>query len=269
MRPVNGFLIAAARCAAAPPGKRRKGTKMRQSQNRRIKDFIHDQIDRGALKVGDRIPSESRLSEQFGVSRMTVNRALRELEMESRITRVQGVGSFVARRMPQAPLFEVQSIRTEIESRGETHSCEVVVLEARPATERAARRMEVPVGSELFYLEALHRSDGVPLQVERRWVRPGIARAFLQQDFACETASDYLLRTVRYTALEHTVSAILPDETTVARLDLPPGTPCLQLTRKTMIGDAVITDVDLIHPGHLFRLQGRMTMTDALAQVAS
>jgi GntR family histidine utilization transcriptional repressor len=242
---------------------------MRQSQNRRIKDHIHDQIERGALKVGDRIASESRLAEEFGVSRMTVNRALRELEMEGRITRVQGVGSFVARRMPQAPLFEVQSIRAEIESRGAAHSCTVLVLEARPATERAARRMEVPVGSELYYLEALHLSDGAPLQVERRWVRPGIANAFLQQDFARETASDYLLRTVRYTALEHTVSAILPDEATAARLDLAPGAPCLQLTRKTMIGDAVITDVDLIHPGHLFRLQGRMSLTDARAQVAS
>lgn len=44
----------------------------------------------------DPVPSEATLMQQFGISRMTVNRALRELNQEGMVTRVQGSGTFVA-----------------------------------------------------------------------------------------------------------------------------------------------------------------------------
>ena len=242
---------------------------MTQSQNSRIKEHIRRKIDTGVWETGDRIPSESMISREFGVSRMTVNRALKELEVERRITRVQGVGSFVAKVMPQAPLFEIQSIRTEIESRGEVHTCRVLALEARAADDRNARRMQVPAGSEIYYLQALHLSGGRPLQLEHRYVRPRMAPEFLDQDFTRETASDYLMRVVHFAELEHTVSAIPAGGEVGALLDIDPAAPCLQLNRKTMVGDTVITDVDLIHPGTSFSLLGRLSNIRASERIAS
>ena len=61
-----------------------------------VKDFIARKIQEGAWRAGDRLPSESELVSQFGISRMTVNRALRELSEQGRIVRVAGVGIFVA-----------------------------------------------------------------------------------------------------------------------------------------------------------------------------
>lgn len=242
---------------------------MFRSLNQQIKAHIHDSIEAGVWKVGEQIPSESQLARQFSAARMTVNRALNELALEQRITRVQGVGSFVARRMPQAPLFEIQSIRTEIESRGARHSCRVLALDSRAAGERTARRMEVPAGSAVFYLEALHLSDGTPLQLERRFVRPECAPDFLAQDFTRETASDFLVRTVPYATLEHVVTAIAPPPEVAEKLEIAPGAPCLQLSRKTMGAAGVITDVDLIHPGASFRMSGTMQAGDLPRQTAS
>lgn len=242
---------------------------MSQSQNHRIKLFIRTRIAQGDWKAGDKIPSEQQLTKQFGVSRMTVNRALNELAMERCICRVQGVGSFVEKQVPQAPLFEIQSIRAEIEARGEVHSCRVMALESRPATQRCARRMGVPVGESLYYLEALHLSNGCPLQLERRFVRPGMAPEFLAHDFQAETASDYLLRAVAYTSLEHIVSAITPDDEIAQKLGVHKVSACLQLTRRTLIGDTVITDVDLIHPGDMFRLLGHITPQANADRIAS
>uniref|UniRef100_UPI002FCC1B16 GntR family transcriptional regulator n=1 Tax=Hydrogenophaga sp. TaxID=1904254 RepID=UPI002FCC1B16 len=70
-----------------------------------VKDFVSRKIQDGTWKAGDRLPSEHELVVQFGLSRMTVNRALRELVEQGRIKRIAGVGSFVADDKPQANLL--------------------------------------------------------------------------------------------------------------------------------------------------------------------
>jgi GntR family transcriptional regulator len=59
---------------------------------------LHDEIARGAMAPGDVLPTEQALCNQFGVSRITVRRALADLADQGYIERRQGVGSFVARR---------------------------------------------------------------------------------------------------------------------------------------------------------------------------
>src|SRR5258708_15204521 len=56
---------------------------------------LHDEIDRGVLAPGDALPTEQTLCDQFGVSRITVRRALADLAEQGYIERRQGVGSFV------------------------------------------------------------------------------------------------------------------------------------------------------------------------------
>src|ERR1700748_3966399 len=59
---------------------------------------LHDEIARGALAPGDALPTEQSLCDQFGVSRITVRRALADLADQGYIERRQGVGSFVGQR---------------------------------------------------------------------------------------------------------------------------------------------------------------------------
>ena len=60
----------------------------------RVKSFVLERIQNGYWKVGDAIPGEEALARDFGVSRMTVNRAIRELSDEQIVERIQGSGSF-------------------------------------------------------------------------------------------------------------------------------------------------------------------------------
>src|SRR4051812_22009393 len=76
----------------------------------RIKDFLLSEIASGRYKEGDVVPSEQALVRQFGVSRMTVNRAVRELTAEHVLTRRQGSGTYVAPQKYQATLVEIRSI---------------------------------------------------------------------------------------------------------------------------------------------------------------
>src|SRR5438034_8202315 len=65
-----------------------------------VKAAIHQRIAEGGWQPGVRLPSERELVLQFGCARMTVHRALRELEAEGLIERRQGSGSYVAELHP-------------------------------------------------------------------------------------------------------------------------------------------------------------------------
>ncbi|CAN0593342.1 unnamed protein product, partial [Laminaria digitata] len=162
---------------------------MSRPLNQRIKDFIQSEIDRGTWAVGDRIPSEAELARQFSASRMTVNRAVKELTERGRLRRVQGLGTYVAPYVARAPLFEVQSIRDDIEDRGEVHGCTILHLERVQLSPDDALRLGMPPGLETYYLEAVHTADGRPLQLEKRYVNRAIAPAFINQEFTKISAS--------------------------------------------------------------------------------
>src|SRR5207248_2564443 len=75
-----------------------------------VKDFILERIAGGALRAGERVPSENELTRTLTVSRMTANRALRELAADGVLIRVAGVGTFVAEQRVHAHPLEVRNI---------------------------------------------------------------------------------------------------------------------------------------------------------------
>src|ERR1700685_1323992 len=95
----------------------------------KVKRHILDNIDSGKWGTSTRVPSENDIVKSFGVSRMTANRALKELSDEGVLVRIAGVGSFVADRHARAHPLEIRSIADEIRERGHVHRAEVVSLE--------------------------------------------------------------------------------------------------------------------------------------------
>ena len=79
-----------------------------------LKDLIIERISSGELQPTDRVPSENELVESMQVSRMTANRALRELDSEGYVERVAGRGTFVSDFRSQSHLLEVRNIADEI-----------------------------------------------------------------------------------------------------------------------------------------------------------
>ncbi len=224
-----------------------------------IKDLVRRQIRTGEWHNGMRLPSENDWVVRLGVSRMTVNRALRELSQEGHIERVHGVGTFVATPVAHASLIELKDIAEEISARGHRHSSQVVRARAVPATRAVATALDVEVGTEVFQITVVHFDNGVPMQIEERTVNPALAPEFLQQDFTEQTPTAYLLGRVRPTEMEHRVQAVVPDRTTVKHLAIKADEPCLRLTRRTWHDTRVVTCVSLTYPGSRYDLVARYT----------
>ena len=248
---------ASTRHLTTAPANRATQTIAGVARYQQVKDFVAGKIQDGTWKAGDRLPSENDLVVQFGLSRMTVNRALRELAEQGRITRTAGVGSFVADEKPQANLLQIVSLAEDIKRRGHDYQCEVITVERISASLEIASALELSTGASVFHAVCVHLEDGVPMQLEDRYVNPKAVPEFATQDFSKEQPSDYLVRTVLYDQMEHVVDAVLPTREQAALLHMDVTQPCLLLTRRTWTRQQPITLVRCLHPGTRYRLGSR------------
>ena len=226
-----------------------------------VKEHIVGRITSAALQPGMRIESEAELVANLNVSRMTVNRALRELTAEGRIKRIQGRGTFVADNKPQAALLQIRSIAEEIHDRGGSYSCTVHLLQEEKAKPSVAQAMCLEPYTPIFHSIIVHKDNGVPIQLGCRYINPDIAPDFLAQDFTQITVSEYLLGIAPVTAVEHIVEALIPDPWIRDLLDINAAEPCLALHRKTWVGEKVATSSTFYSPGSRYTLGGKFTPT--------
>ena len=222
-----------------------------------IQESILDKIRSGEWPPGEKVSSENTLVEELQVSRMTINRALRELTHRGYLERVHGVGTFVAEPPRHASLIEIQDIAVEIRNQGKVHHADIREINTRVAGNAIAERMEVASGSELFHIVMLHFQNDIPIQLEERWVNPKLAPGFLTTDFSSITPTQYLISLIRPDEMEHIVRAIMPDDEMQEVLAIPATEPCLRLSRRTWKNSTVVTTADFTYPSTRYNLGAR------------
>ncbi|MBL4767429.1 MAG: histidine utilization repressor [Rhodobacteraceae bacterium] len=226
---------------------------------RKVKNHIRDQIETGDLKPHDRIASENQLVKLFGISRMTVNRAVRELTDEGLLVRLAGVGTFVAPPKVQSHLLEIHDIADEIRARGHHYSNEVRDHHLTPVKADILARMSLPPESPVFHCLVLHFEQYMPIQLENRYVNPAVFPDFGEVDLARITPYEYLMTEAPMQRAEHVVSAITPRGSVREALHLKENEPCLLLERRTWVKDQVATYVQLYHPGSRYSLKDQFS----------
>jgi GntR family histidine utilization transcriptional repressor len=222
----------------------------------RVKQYILDRVVSHALKPGERVPSENELVRRFGLSRMTVNRALRELLAEGIITRIAGVGSFVAEARVHSHPLAVRNIADEIRSRNHAYSAKVLALESIKASAELAERCGVRSGARLDHSLIVHFESALPLQVEDRYVVPGVVPGYRDNDFTQMTPYEFLMTAAPLQRAEHVVRAVAAEGRIGRLLQLGAHEPCLLVQRRTWSHDRIATVADLYHPGARYELSG-------------
>jgi len=221
-----------------------------------VKAFIKGHISSGAWKPGNPVPSEAVLMKQFGVSRMTVNRALRELTAEGMVTRVQGLGTFVAELHRISSTLTIRDIHEEVVERGHVHTTRVVLATTERAGAGLAKTLGLRTGARVFHTVLVHLENGVPIQSEDRYVNPAIAPDYLKTDFTASTPTNYLLKVAPITEASYSIDACLPSAAEAAHLDISDGEACLAMVRRTVSGAQVASVVRLVYPGSRYSFAG-------------
>lgn len=221
-----------------------------------LKQAITQLVKQGQWPAEMLIPSEMALVVALGVSRMTVNRAMRELTVEGVLQRQQGVGTFVAARKPLQLGLAVEDIADQITQSGAQHSLQVLRQTQAGATSDEAKQMAVAVGTPLFRGVFIHFADDKPVQLEERLLNVELVPDFAQQDFSHITPYQFMRQQQAVERVEKWVEAVLPQRWEAQLFGFGENKPCLQMHRTVWAENQIVSQVRLLTPDLILQLEG-------------
>jgi GntR family transcriptional regulator len=217
------------------------------------------------LPRGSALPTERELSEHYGVSRGTVRHALAQLEVEGRIFRRQGKGTFVAGpKMDQ--LLELTSYTEDTLSRGMKPSSRLIAVTRERASPEVAAMLALSEGEEVLCVERARLADGEAVAIEVLYLD---ARRFDGvAEVLGESQSFYELLGSRYGVelswAEETIEAVAAPAREASILGAPSGLPLLLLRRQSL--DSSGRPVEFVrsyYRADRFRFRTRLTRPGA------
>ena len=225
--------------------------------NHRIRSDIEGRIRSGEWPPGHRIPFEHQLMVRYGCSRMTVSKALSELAQAELIERRRRAGTFVRRPNFLSAVLQITDIRAEISALGRSYRYELIKSSRRAANADDRGRLGVQRTGRVVAIACRHCADGVPFAIEDRLIDLGAVPEAARANFAIEPPGSWLLHHVPWTEAEHSISAIVADESAAEALEIAAGAPCLVIDRRTFRSGRTLTAVRLIYPGESHKLVAR------------
>jgi GntR family transcriptional regulator len=126
------------------------------------KEIVH-QIDNEVFKDGELIPSERELVQKYGVSRITVRRAIDELVSEGYLYRVQGKGTFVKSNLLEQNIITLNSITQDIIAMNKKPRRIVNRVEIAPSFPKRTKELEINPNDKLIIIDRLYLGDDEPV----------------------------------------------------------------------------------------------------------
>lgn len=196
---------------------------------RQIEDTLVGEIAGGVHKAGERFPTEHELSRRFGVNRHTVRRAVGGLVQRGLLQVEQGRGAFLAEHAIDYAVGPRTRFTENLLRQGRAPGAELLRAVELPASKRAARALEVKIGTSLVLLETLSYVDGRPVSLAQHYFParrvPGIAEIYkatrsITKALARLGIEDYRRRSTR-------VIARMPEPDEMRLLRMPSARPLL------------------------------------------
>jgi GntR family transcriptional regulator len=135
-----------------------------------IEEDLLAQITEGRLNPGDLIPAERELCEHYGVSRITVRRAISELQIRGSVRRQQGKGTFVSHARIERAIGRMQSFSEEMRAQGHKPGSKLLNLQHCPADHSTAMLLHLDEGAPVWIVERLRLADDEVVAFSISWL---------------------------------------------------------------------------------------------------
>ncbi len=222
-----------------------------------IQTEVLERIHNRTWKPGETIPKEIELANEFGCSRVTVNRALRTLADRGILERKRKIGTRVALYPISNAIFKISLIRKEIENQGNTYNYKLIKPYPTISKHQRGVHPNITENSHVIFIKALHESNRKPFVVEDRWINTAVVPSAIHQTFEQFSPNEWLLENVPYTHGEISFSAINCPIENSSLLNIDSRDAFFQIERTTFDKEQVITNVLLTYHKD-YRLQSTL-----------
>ena len=189
-------------------------------------ESIVENIENDKLVEGDRLEAEMELCEKYGVSRITVRQALKELELNGYIVRERGRGTYIRRKIETHSLQEVSSIVDELHKEGIKTENRIISNEIELPSERIRKILELEKGKKILFIKRLILAYGGPLYVTKAYI-PYEVTGKIQNKLLVESSFTNIITEILGLKLVHSkriLEPAVPDKEITGLLDLKDST---------------------------------------------
>ena len=134
-----------------------------------LMEELETSIRNGGYKPGDKIMTEAEMAREYGVSLITVRKAVGSLMEKGLVVRKQGKGTFVTKPKYSRNMKKLQSFTEMCEQMGVKPGARVLENRLIAADKKVADRLGIEPGSNVVYISRLRLADGEPVQVEKSY----------------------------------------------------------------------------------------------------
>lgn len=156
-----------------------------------LMEEVEKNINGGIYKPGDKIMTEAEMSKEYGVSLITVRKAIGSLMEKGLVVRKQGKGTFVTKPKFARNMKKLQSFSEMCEQMGVVPGAKMLENRLIPADVKTAGRLGIDSGSNVVYISRLRYADQEPVQIERSFF-PLKYAFLLEAKFDDNSLFDYL-----------------------------------------------------------------------------
>ena len=199
----------------------------------------------GKLAPEHKIQSERDFSEDLGVSRMTVRRALTELVNEGLLERRHGSGTYVAKPRVTYEAHEMVNYLHAMQERNIATASQLIEFGEIVASRRLAETLDIEIGNPIYRVIILRFANRVPVILERDFFP--CSRCPNLEEWDLEKSSIYDLLTTVYRLklgrISQTVEAVAATDTVARQLRVEEGFPLIMLSRIVFNAEASIPEI--------------------------
>ncbi len=198
-----------------------------------LSEALRERIRSGALRPGDRLPSERELFSELGVSRGTVRQSILNLINEGLVYTERGRGNFVAGHKIEQALFSFPSLVLALRQGGHRLATRPLGTSVVPASPSVARSLSVPEGTPAVQVKRLRLLDDEPFLLTTTTVPEARCPQLASDDHELRTVYELLERkyAIPIVRVTSTLETTLLDQFEAELLAVNPATPAFRLER--------------------------------------
>jgi GntR family transcriptional regulator len=205
-----------------------------------LKEKLLKKIQTEEWKPGQKIPSESELCAAYGLSRITVRKAVEELVRSGHLERFQGRGTFITNTSFEQKLSKFYSFSEELKKWGKKEQADILSFDIITPDEETGEKLGIK-GGHVFKLERLRSVDGMAYTVETSYIPYEVCPKISREDIdknglykSMRNSGVYPLRIIE----KFRATAVQKNE--AKKMGLKAGAPAIHLERTTYDEDRII-----------------------------
>jgi GntR family transcriptional regulator len=227
----------------------------------RVETVLAGEIASGDLRVGGQLPTEDSLIARFGVSRITVRRAIQNLVARSLVEIRRGKGTFVAAPKIIQELTELSGFVEDMHALGRKPTARVIGKEIVTADATVARQLALTKGERVVRIHRVRLADRIPLSFDETFLPLEIGKKIITNNLKVEPIFSLLERKydVPLIDAEYKLDAVSAEAEVAAALRVKQGSPIFRIERTSFSTGGLPVDYERLHyRGDLVRFVTRL-----------